>query len=87
MLWNVRVFDSDGRTDNHFSDAGVISLAEDEQFDDEIIIDRLVAIGVLEEDTTADHVACDGDDEIVFVRNAKTDFPICKLTSADAEDE
>lgn len=89
MLWEVRTFDTSGNTDdtNDFYLVGKIRLAEDEQYDDETIAERLIDLGVFDDGIDVNTLDISGDDSYVFVKNAKTGNPICKLISDEVNDD
>jgi hypothetical protein len=81
--WNVVTYDVWGNEDEGFEvndshGAGHIELEDEEQFDDEILLQKLTEAGFLA-DVEIDDLAFDGDDAVVYINDAHNGKPLLGL--------
>lgn len=79
--WNVITYDvlgneTDGYEVNDSHCVGYIELEEEDQYDDAIIVQKLVESEYLDPVVEVDELTFDGDEGIVYINEADSGYPL-----------
>ena len=75
--------DSGYEVNDIYNTGRVVEIINDE--DDNQVLDALKALDVVHADVTVDELELDGDEEVIYVNDAGSSYPMCELRLTEAE--